>query len=90
MPSVQDVVNEVADNWPAFVYILLMLGFSICFLRERRRETRVLREMGERMQEGIRLRFDRLEQLVRESDQSMRRTPQLDGCQTPTARPTVK
>lgn len=66
VPSFQDIFDEIADNWPAFVYILLTLGFSICFLRERRRETRLLRDMGERMNEGIRVRFDRMERLLQE------------------------
>lgn len=66
VPSFQNIFDEIADNWPAFVYILLTLGFSICFLRERRRETRLLRDMGERMNEGIRVRFDRMERLLQE------------------------
>jgi len=31
----ESVVTEVVDNWPAFVYIALTLGFSVCFLHER-------------------------------------------------------
>jgi hypothetical protein len=63
----QYVVSEVADNWPAFVYIALTLGFSVCFLRERRAEIRILKEMGQGLQEGIRTRFDRLEYMVGQS-----------------------
>jgi len=76
--SFQDVFDEIVDNWPAFVYILLTLSFSICFLRERRRETRLLREMGERLNEGIRARFDRLECLLQQS---------TDGAASVTGRP---
>ena len=63
----RNVVSEVADNWPAFVYIALTLGFSICFLRERRSEIRILKEMGAGLHEGICNRFDRLERLVEDS-----------------------
>jgi hypothetical protein len=67
MVSIQDVVSELADNWPAFVYIALMLGFSVVFLRERRGEVRVLKEMGAALEERMRIRFDHLEYLVEHS-----------------------
>jgi hypothetical protein len=60
----QSVVSEVADNWPAFVYIALSLGFSVCFLRERRAEIRILKQMGVGLHERISARFDRLEYMV--------------------------
>jgi len=40
-------------------------GFSLCFLRERRTETRVLREVAESLQMQVRVRFDRLEYLMK-------------------------
>src|ERR1700735_1717661 len=55
MVTVQDVVSELADNWPAFVYIVLMLGFSILFLRERRAEAKVLKELSRALEERIRI-----------------------------------
>jgi hypothetical protein len=63
----QDVVNELADNWPAFVYIAVSLGFGVCFLRERRAEVRILKEMGAGLNERILTRFDRLERMVQQS-----------------------
>jgi hypothetical protein len=63
---IQDMRLEIADNWPAFVYIALTIVFSICFFRERRAEARIVHRMGERIQENIRTRFDHLESLVRD------------------------
>jgi hypothetical protein len=65
---VQDVMVEVADNWPAFVYIALTIGFSFLFLRERRAETRYLRELGSGLQESIRHRFDQVERLIEQAN----------------------
>jgi hypothetical protein len=62
---IQDLRSEVADNWPAFTYIAMMIAFTFLFFRERRAEARHLRQMGERIQENIANRFDRLESLVR-------------------------
>jgi hypothetical protein len=44
--GIQGLLSELADNWPAFVYIALTVGFSICFLRERRAEVQALRQIG--------------------------------------------
>jgi hypothetical protein len=62
---IQNLRNEVADNWPAFTYITMMIAFTFLFFRERRAEARHLRQMGERIQENISNRFDRLESIVR-------------------------
>lgn len=67
MVSAQAVVNQISDNWPGIVYILLMLGFSVCFLRERREESRLHLQMSERLLQVISGRLDRLEQLVKQS-----------------------
>jgi len=63
----QDLKIELADNWPAFTYIGLTLGFSICYLRRRSAEVRLVKEIGERIQDDIRTRFDGLETLIRQS-----------------------
>ena len=63
---IQEIQLEIAENWPAFVYIAMTIVFSICFFRERRAEARIVHHMGERIQENIRTRFDRLESLVRD------------------------
>ena len=67
-PIIRAITSEVADNWPAFLYIAIASGFSICFLRERRAETRILKKMGAGLEECVRLRFDRLEYLVQHSE----------------------
>lgn len=67
MLSVRDVSAQIADNWPAFVYILLMVAFSICFFIENRAEALQRMEMSERLHDHIRERFDRLETLIRKS-----------------------
>ena len=64
---IQDLSSELADNWPAFTYILMTLVFSVCFFRERRAEKRLVQEISEGIQDDIRSRFDRLERLVRAS-----------------------
>ncbi len=61
------IVSEIADNWPAFLYIAMTSGFSILFLRERRTETRVLRYRARRLDERIQKRFVALERLIRAS-----------------------
>ncbi len=63
----QDISSEISDNWPAFLYIAVMSGFSIRFLCERRAETRMLKKLGEELHSTIHTRFDRLEYLVRRS-----------------------
>jgi len=56
-------MSEVADNWPAFVYMALTIGFSVCFLRERRAEIRLLKHLGA----GLHERIGRLEYMVANS-----------------------
>jgi hypothetical protein len=69
----QSVAREVGDNWPAFVYIALTVGFSICFLRERRAEMRLLKLLAT----GLHERIDRLERgLARSRDGSAPPEPQ--------------
>jgi len=70
MFSSQDLLNEIRDNWRALVYIVLMIVSSICFHRERRAETRILRDMAKDFQQGIWIRLDRLETLVQERPSS--------------------
>jgi hypothetical protein len=71
---VQDIADELADNWPAFVYIAMSIVFSIFFFRQRRAETRLVRQIGEGIQENIAARLDRLESLIRKSAE----TPPLE------------
>ncbi len=68
--AMQEVVGELSDNWPAFVYIIMSAAFSIGFLRERRAETRLLRILGAELQESTRIRFERLEQIILEKIQT--------------------
>jgi hypothetical protein len=58
--GIQAIKAEIADNWPAFVYITMTVVFSILFLRERRAETETLRQIGA----GIHDRIDRVERLI--------------------------
>jgi hypothetical protein len=58
---IQIVVSEIAENWPAFIYIGMMIGFSILFFRERRAEAEALRQIGT----GIHERIDRVESLIK-------------------------
>jgi hypothetical protein len=60
-PTMQGFIAEIYDNWPAFVYIGMTIGFSICFLRERRAETEALRQIGA----GLHERIDRVERLIK-------------------------
>lgn len=57
----QAVIAEIADNWPGIVYISLMIGFSICFFRQRRAEVEALRKAAS----GIEGRIERLERLLK-------------------------
>ena len=67
MPSIrEEVIVEIADNWPAFVYIILMCISSVVFLRERRAEAQLLKQASANIQEQIGLRFDRLENMIRD------------------------
>ncbi len=54
------LVSELADNWPAFVYIAMMIVFSIQFFRDRRAEQRAIEKIGA----GIREKLERLENLI--------------------------
>jgi hypothetical protein len=67
MAIINVIETEIADNWPAFVYIAMMVAFSVCFFRDRRAEMQLVRHIGETIQEDIRARFDRLEMLVENS-----------------------
>jgi hypothetical protein len=58
------ISSEVAENWPAFVYMGLTIVFSLCFLRERRTETRMVKEIADVLNDRIRARFDRLEGML--------------------------
>jgi len=70
---IQEVTTELSDNWPAFLYIAMTVGFSVCFLRERRAETRVLKQIGEGLLESVQARFDRLEGMIQQlSDKETR------------------
>jgi hypothetical protein len=64
---IDEITSELADNWPAFVYIAMSLVFSVFFFRERRAEVRLTRQIGENIEETIRARFDRLEAMLRDS-----------------------
>ena len=78
MGSFEDIRAEVADNWPAFVYIMMTLVFSFLFFRQRRRETRLVREIGEGIRESICSRLDHLEALVQNSIADRNRHGQTD------------
>ena len=69
MSLIQEIRAEIADNWPAFVYMGMMIVFSLYFFRERRSEARMVRQIGESVQEDMRHRFDELERLLRKRDQ---------------------
>ena len=58
---IQIAKAEIADNWPAFLYIATTIVFSIVFLRERRAEAEELRQIGA----GIHDRIDRVERLIK-------------------------
>jgi len=58
---VQIARAEIADNWPAFVYISLTIVFSILLFCERRAETEALRQIGA----GLHDRIDRVERLIK-------------------------
>jgi hypothetical protein len=59
-PRIDAAVGEIYENWPAFTYIGLMVGFSILFFRERRAETEALKRIGSSLQD----RIERLEQIL--------------------------
>jgi len=60
--------DVIADNWPAFVYILITTGFSIRFLYERRAEAQIVRDIGENLRREITSRLDRIEDSLRSRD----------------------
>jgi hypothetical protein len=64
----QDVTQELADNWPAFMFIATSTVFSICFLRERRAETRLVQKIAKELQQDFDTRFDRIEAIIMSSD----------------------
>ncbi len=66
------ISQEFAENWPAFLYILMTCVFSIFFLRERRSETHLLKQIGRGLEDSLLARFDRLEQMVRESEANVK------------------
>jgi hypothetical protein len=66
MATIQDFTSELADNWPAFTYMAMIAIFSVVFFRERRAERKLVRQVGEGIQESIQARFDRLEWLVQQ------------------------
>jgi hypothetical protein len=74
----ENVVTEVADNWPAFVYIALTIGFSVFFLRERRAETQLLKRIGACLNE----RIDRLEYMLAHS-RNISSPAESQQCPTP-------
>ena len=69
-PFIQDITSEVSDNWPAFLYILVMTAFSLRFLSERRAEARILKSLGNELHATIHTRFDHLEDLFRNSNRT--------------------
>ena len=67
----QDIAAEIFENWPAFAYKVMTIGFSITFLRERRKETKAMKRSGDSLQKQINNRFERLELLVQKSQKLM-------------------
>ena len=65
---IESAMNELADNWPAFVYIVMTIVFSFLFLRQRRAETRLVKEIAEQLQQSIGTRFDHLERILRREE----------------------
>ena len=49
----------------------MTIGFSIMFLRERRKETKAVKRIGDSLQKQINNRFERLELLVQKSQKLM-------------------
>jgi len=62
----EEVMVEIADNWPAFTYITLVCISSVVFLRERRAEAQLLKQASAKIQEEMQRRFDRLEKMIRD------------------------
>ncbi len=58
------ILEEVAVDWPLFLYLALTSCFSICFLRDRRTESRALKQMNEQLEYRLTNRFRRLEYLI--------------------------
>lgn len=57
----QALLAQLYDNWPAFVYILLMILFSICFFLDRRAEKRA----ADQVRAEIIHHIERLEALIK-------------------------
>ena len=68
MEFIRAMKDLVADDWPAFVYILIATGFSIRFLQERRAEAQMVRQIGENLRSEITSRLDRIEDSLRRRD----------------------
>jgi hypothetical protein len=49
------------NTWPAFVYIGLMISFSICFFLQRRAEVEAIRKAAA----GLEHRIERVERLLK-------------------------
>lgn len=81
---IQDAASEIADNWPAFVYIAMSLVFSFFFFRQRRAEARMVRDIAEGIHENISARLDRIELLIRHYSEE----PDLSGTDSDRAKVT--
>ena len=51
--SLRAVGQEVLSEWPYFLYLVLTIAFSVCFLRERRREMKHLTAAVNRLQRTV-------------------------------------
>jgi len=51
--SLRAVGQEVLSEWPYFLYLTLTIVFSVCFLRERRREMKHLAAAVDRLQRSV-------------------------------------
>lgn len=63
----QVVLVEIEDNWPAFLYILLTITFSIVYLRQRRREAIDFRSQLMQMERTLSHAIDQTRHLLPES-----------------------
>ncbi len=51
--SLRALGQEVLSEWPYFLYLILTIVFSVCFLRERRREMKHLATAVDRLQRSV-------------------------------------
>jgi len=51
--SLRAAGQEVLSEWPYFLYLMLTIVFSVCFLRERRREMKYLAAAVDRLQRSV-------------------------------------